>query len=97
MLTRQELLTLQDTLSDALDFLKYFSDSPQELDDRVQKAIDLVEREIPDNGEPTERFEHSVDVLLQQQEYERGNEPLTADLQDAINNLYSVREINPTE
>lgn len=43
---RKELMEMHDTLTDALEFLKYFSDSPESLDDRVQKQIGVVEREI---------------------------------------------------
>ena len=41
-----KLLELHDTLYQTLDFLKYHSESPQELDDRVREQIELIETEL---------------------------------------------------
>ena len=41
-----KLLELHDTLYHTLDFLKYHSESPQELDDRVREQIELIETEL---------------------------------------------------
>ena len=40
------LQELHGVLTDALSFLKYFSDSPMELDESVEKQIEVVETEI---------------------------------------------------
>ncbi len=42
----QELLELHETLHHTLDFLKYHSDSPEELDNSVRKQIAVVETEL---------------------------------------------------
>ena len=41
-----QLLELHETLHHTLDFLKYHSDSPQELDESVRKQIEVVESEL---------------------------------------------------
>ena len=41
-----KLLELHDTLYQTLDFLKYHSESPQELDDRVREQIEVIETEL---------------------------------------------------
>ena len=40
------LLQLHETLHHTLDFLKYHSDSPEELDNSVRKQIEVVESEL---------------------------------------------------
>ena len=42
----EQLLELHDTLHRTLDFLKYHSDSPEELDNSVRKQIEVVEAEL---------------------------------------------------
>ena len=42
----EQLLKLHDTLHHTLDFLKYHSESPQELDDRVREQIEVIETEL---------------------------------------------------
>ena len=41
-----QLLELHTTLHHTLNFLKYHSDSPEELDNRVRKQIQVVEAEL---------------------------------------------------
>ena len=42
----EQLLEIHDTLHRTLDFLKYHSDSPEELDKSVRKQIEVVEVEL---------------------------------------------------
>ena len=42
----QQLLELHTTLHHTLNFLKSHSDSPEELDNRVRKQIQVVEAEL---------------------------------------------------
>ena len=42
----QQLLELHNTLHHTLNFLKYHSDSPEELDNSVRKQIEVVEAEL---------------------------------------------------
>ena len=41
-----QLLELHNTLHHTLDFLRYHSDSPEDLDNRVRKQIEVVEAEL---------------------------------------------------
>ena len=41
-----QLLQLHNTLHHTLNFLKYHSDSPEELDNSVRKQIEVVEAEL---------------------------------------------------
>lgn len=41
-----QLLELHNTLHHTLNFLKYHSDSPEDLDNRVRKQIEVVETEL---------------------------------------------------
>ena len=41
-----QLLELHNTLHHTLNFLRYHSDSPEELDNRVRKQIEVVEAEL---------------------------------------------------
>ena len=105
MLTRKEFNEMQDVLSDALEFLRYFSDSPEELDARVEKQLRIVEREIasPEDKPLTMRFEYAIEVLLQHQRYIEetrvfdSDDKRIEDIEDTINNLYCIRETNPTK
>jgi len=42
----EQLLEIHDTLHRTLDFLKYHSDSPEDLDNSVRKQIEVVEAEL---------------------------------------------------
>ena len=41
-----QLLELHNTLHHTLDFLRYHSDSPEDLDNSVRKQIEVVEAEL---------------------------------------------------